>query len=142
MKERIVKVLALVAGGVAGAFGGWSATLTLLAAVMGIDYVTGVLAAAAGRSDKTAHGGLSSKAGFAGLARKGVILLVVLLATLLDRAVGEAAGGAPSTVFQTASAFYYIANEGLSILENAARMSVPVPEFIKKRLEALRDGEE
>ena len=140
MWQRIVRMAALAAGGVAGLFGEWHATLTILVAAMGIDYITGVLVAAAGRSGKTEGGGLSSKAGFIGLAKKGFIMLIVLLATLLDRAVGGA-DGAKGMVFQTAACFYYIANEGLSILENAARMNIPVPEFIKKRLEALREGE-
>ena len=136
MWQKIVRAAALAAGGVAGLFGEWRATLTILVMVMGIDYITGVLVAAAGRSDKTEGGGLSSKAGFLGLAKKGFIMLIVLLATLLDRAVG--AGGARSTVFQTAACFYYIANEGLSILENAGRMNIPVPAFIRKRLEDMR----
>ena len=79
---------------------------------MGIDYASGLIVAACGRSPKTEAGGLSSKAGFVGLARKGFIMLIVLLATLLDRAVGNQA-----MVFQSAATCYYIANEGLSILE-------------------------
>ena len=138
MRERIIKALCAAAGAVAGLFGGWPAAMTVLVAVMGIDYVTGVLAGALGRSDKTEGGGLSSRAGFAGLARKGFIMLIVLLATLLDRAVGNAA-----MVFQSATAFYYIANEGISILENAARMDIPIPPGVRKALEDLkRRGED
>ena len=92
------------------------------------------MAAAAGKSDKTEHGGLSSKAGFVGIARKGIIMLIVLLATLLDRALNNG-----TMVFQTAATCYYIANEGLSILENAARLNVPFPEVIKRALESMKD---
>ena len=102
--------------------------------MMALDYVTGIVVAASGRSDKTEGGGLSSKVGFAGIARKGFIMLIVLVATLLDRAIGNT-----SMVFQTATVFYYIANEGLSILENAERMGVPFPAFIRKRLESMRE---
>ena len=134
MWNRALKIISAAAGAVAGCFGEWSAALTVLVWVMGIDYLTGVMAAAAGRSDKTEHGGLSSKAGFIGLARKGIIMLIVLLATLLDRTLNNG-----TMVFQTAATCYYIANEGLSILENAARLEVPFPEGIKRALESMRD---
>lgn len=133
--ERVTKLLAALAGAVAGLFGEWSLLLTALVAAMGIDYLSGLVLAACGRSPKTEAGGLSSKAGFTGLARKGFIMLIVLLATLLDRAVGNRA-----MVFQSAAACYYIANEGLSILENAVLLGVPVPERIRAALEELRDG--
>lgn len=136
MWEKGIKIMSAVAGAVAGLFGGWSATLSILVAVMCIDYITGVLVALAGRSDKTEHGGLSSRAGFYGIARKGLIMLIVLLATLLDRAVGDGAA------FQTAAAFYYIANEGLSILENASRMGVPFPAKLRQALEELNGPED
>jgi len=134
MWNKVLKITSAAAGAVAGCFGEWSAALTVLVWVMGIDYLTGVMAAAAGKSDKTEHGGLSSKAGFVGIARKGIIMLIVLLATLLDRALNNG-----TMVFQTAATCYYIANEGLSILENAARMNVPFPEAIKRALESMRD---
>ena len=133
-RDRILKLLAGAAGAVAGLFGEWTATLTILVAMMAVDYVSGVIVAACGRSPKTEAGGLSSKAGFVGIAKKGFIMLLVLLATLLDRAVGNEA-----MVFRTSLVFYYIANEGLSVLENAALMGVPFPQKLKKALEALRE---
>ena len=138
MWNRVLKIACAAAGAVAGWFGGWNATLTILVWAMAIDYATGVLVAATGHSDKSESGGLSSKAGFVGIAKKGFIMLIVLLATLLDRAVGNSA-----MVFQTATTCYYIANEGLSVLENAARMDVPFPEGVRKALENMRndDGE-
>lgn len=130
--ERIIKAAAAVAGAVAGWFGGWSTALTILVIAMAVDYVSGLAVAACGRSPKTRAGGLSSRAGFVGIARKGFIMLIVLLATLLDRALGGA------RVFQTAAAMYYIANEGLSILENAALLDVPIPERLRAALEELK----
>ena len=137
MWNRIVRFAEATAGAVAGLYGGWSPALTILVIMMGVDYFTGVLAAATGHSDKTEGGGLSSKAGFTGIARKGVIMLIVLVATLLDRAAGG-----EGHMFQMAATGYYIANEGLSILENAARMQVPVPAGLKKALEGMRDERE
>lgn len=135
--DKILKFLAGIAGAVCGLFGEWTTTLTILVVVMAVDYISGVIVAACGRSPKTDAGGLSSKVGFIGIAKKGFIMLLVLLATMLDRAIGN-----ESMVFQTSLVFYYIANEGLSVLENAALMGIPFPEKIKKALETLRDHED
>lgn len=134
MWDRIVKVVCLAAGAVAGLYGEWTTALTILVTMMCIDYVTGVLVAISGKSPKTEGGGLSSKVGFVGLARKGFLMLIVLVATMLDKAIGNS-----SMVFQTATVFYYIANEGLSILENADLMGVPFPAFVRERLEEMRE---
>ena len=132
--DRVTKAVAGIIGGAAGLLGGWSTLLTILAWFMGIDYFSGLIVAWRGRSPKTEHGGISSKAGFDGLIRKAFIMLVVLMATLLDRAIGNSA-----SVFQTAATTYYIANEGISILENTSLMGVKYPAFIRKALEALRE---
>lgn len=132
--DRIVKLLAGIAGAVMGLFGEWTQMHTILVAVMATDYITGCVVAACGRSPKTDGGGLSSKVGFIGLAKKGFIMAIVLLATLLDRALGNTA-----MVFQSACLCYYIANEGLSILENADALGVPFPERVKKAFESMRD---
>lgn len=135
--DKVLKILAGIAGAIAGLFGEWTTTLTILVVVMAVDYISGVIVAACGRSPKTEAGGLSSKVGFIGIAKKGIIMLLVLLATMLDRAIGN-----ETMVFQTSLVFYYIANEGLSILENAALMGLPFPEKLKKALETLRDKDE
>ena len=113
---------------------GWSGLLTSLAVMMAIDYATGCMAAFAGKSPKTEGGGWLSSEGFKGLLRKGAIMAMVLLSTLLDRAIGT-----DGMVFQTATACYYIANEGLSVLENVARLGVPVPSVVQNALEMLRE---
>lgn len=133
MWDKIAKGLCAAGGAVLGWFGGWNTMLTILSTVMIIDYVTGLIVAACGRSPKTDGGGLSSKVGFIGLAKKGLIFIIVLLATLLDKSTGSG-----KFVFQSAAALYYIGNEGLSILENAALMGVPFPMRIKSMLEELK----
>lgn len=135
--DKLVKLLAAGAGAVLGLFGEWTDMHTILVVVMATDYITGCIVAACGRSPKTDGGGLSSKVGFVGLAKKGFIMAIVLLATLLDRALGGEAA-----VFQSLAMCYYIANEGLSILENAGLLGVPFPEKLKRALESLRDREE
>ena len=134
MWNRMIKGVCLAAGTIAGLYGEWSGALTILLIMMATDYLTGLLLAVLGRSPKTEGGGLSSKVGFVGIARKGFIMAIILVATQLDRALGN-----QSMVFQTATVFYYIANEGLSILENADRMGIPFPALIRERLEGMRD---
>lgn len=133
MWEKIIKVMAGFAGAVAGFLGEWNMLLTVLACLMAIDYGTGLFVAWRGKSPKSETGGMSSMAGFDGLVRKGFIVIIILVATVLDRAIDNG-----SMVFQTACTCYYIANEGLSIVENAALMDVPVPEAVKKALEIFR----
>lgn len=137
MWDKIIKGACLVVGAIAGLYGEWTTALSILAIMMGVDYITGVLVAITGRSPKTDGGGLSSKVGFVGIARKGFIMLIVLVATQLDRAISNS-----NMVFQTATVFYYIANEGLSILENADLMGVPFPAFIRERLESMRESKD
>ena len=136
MWDKITKAAAALVGAAAGLLGEWNVLLTVLAWMMCIDYATGLICAWRGRSPKTETGGVSSKAGFDGLARKGLMILIVLTATLLDRATGSG-----SALFQTAAAAYYIANEGISILENSALLGVTYPKQLLDALEALRDGE-
>ena len=127
--NRALKALAAVGGAIAGAFGGWDGLLIVLVAMMGIDYVSGLVVAWMGRSQKTEYGGLSSKVGARGLAKKGLMLLVVLVGALLDRAMG-----AQTAVCRDAVCWFYIANEGLSMLENLALAGAPFPERLKELL--------
>lgn len=135
--DKILKWLAGAVGAVAGLLGEWNVLLTILAIMMLLDYVTGLIVAWRGRSPKTETGGVSSKAGFDGLIRKFFIMVVVLVATLLDTAIGNS-----TRVFQTAATMYYIANEGISILENTALMGVKYPAFIRNALETLEKQSE
>ena len=135
--DKILKVLAAAAGAVAGLFGAWNTMLTILVAAMTADYISGWIVAWCGKSPKTENGGLSSKIGFIGIAKKAFIMILVLLATLLDRVIGGDAA-----VFQSSLVLYYIANEGLSILENAALIGVRFPEKLKRALETMREQED
>ena len=132
--EKITKGVFALGGAIAGVFGGWNTMLTLLAMAMVLDYISGLMVAWSGKSPKSETGGVSSRAGFVGLMKKAFILLIVLLATLIDRAIGN-----ETLIFQMAAAFYYFANEGISILENAALLGVPFPSKVKDALEELRD---
>ena len=135
--DKILKIIAGVAGAIAGLFGEWTTMLTILVVVMALDYISGWIVAWCGKSPKTETGGLSSKIGFIGIAKKGFIMLLVLLATLLDRAIGN-----DTYIFQSSLVLYYIANEGLSILENAALLGVVFPKKLQRALETIRETED
>lgn len=127
--DKVICFTAAVSGGIAGAFGGWDTLLCVLMAMMAADYISGLVVAAMGRSLKTAYGGLSSKVGAIGLAKKGLMLLCVLVAALLDKAMG-----ADRAVCRDAICWFYIANEGLSLLENLSLAGVPFPEKLREML--------
>ena len=103
-----------------------------LVSMMVIDYLTGVLVAGVfHNSPKTENGALESKAGWKGLCRKGMTLLIVLVAARLDIILGTG-------FIRDAVIIGYIANETISIIENAGLMGVPIPEAIKKAIEVLQ----
>lgn len=132
--ETILRALAAAGGFIAGLYGGWDGLMTVLVIFMVVDYLLGCACALTGKSDKTEGGHFLSSVAFMGLLKKATIMLVVLLAVQLDKAVGDAAA-----MFQTAAVFFYLANEGLSIIENCGLLGVPVPNVLKNALEALRD---
>lgn len=107
MWEKAVRGLAACGGAIAGMLGGWDPLLRVLVTLMAADYVTGLLVAVLGKSRKTEYGGLSSKVGAMGLARKGLMLTVVLVAALMDSAMGTG-----SAMCRDAACWFYIANEG------------------------------
>lgn len=130
--EEVTKAGAVVCGAIAGFYGGWSEALTLLCILMIMDYVTGIVCAARGRSLKTESGGLSSKVGFDGLLRKVFMLVLVAVAHVVDKVTG-------ANIFQTAITLFFIANEGISIAENAKLMGVDIPKGFMNALEVMRD---
>lgn len=133
IKNGVLAGLSLVGTFVAEALGGWDAAMQVLVALMVADYVTGVLVAAVWHnSNKSQSGALDSKAGFKGLAKKCMILLLVWIGVLLDQAMG-------TNYIRTAVVLFFIGNEGISLLENLGLMGVPYPAFLRKALEALHD---
>lgn len=138
MWKKITEILAAVGGAIASFFVSMPPLVWILIAVMSIDYITGLICGAMGKSKKTENGYLESHAAFIGLMKKSLILLVVLLAALLDMAVSKGAGIQFEAVMG-ATCLWFIASEGMSILENVASMGVPVPNILLKLLEIMRD---
>ena len=133
MKEfwNLCQVVFTAVGGWLGYFlGGCDGLLIALAVFVVADYITGVMCAV---SDKK----LSSEVGFEGICRKIIIFLLVGIAHILD--VTMIATG---SVLRTAVIFFYLSNEGVSLLENAAHLGLPIPDKLKDVLEQLHDRAE
>lgn len=132
MKVKILSLIGVIGSFFASLFGGWDAALVTLLIFMGIDYVTGLIVAGVFHtSEKTENGTLESRAGWKGLCRKGVTLLVVLVACRLDLMMG-------SNFIRDAVVIAFVANETISIIENAGLMGVPIPAVIVKAIEVLK----
>lgn len=132
MKDLLCACVGLFGSGVAWLFGGWDASLTTLVMFMSIDYITGLIVAGVfHKSPKTKGGALESRAGFKGLCRKGVTLLVVLVACRLSALT-------PSTFVRDAVIIGFIANESISIIENAGLMGIPIPKKLIEGIEILK----
>ncbi len=133
MKEWICTAVGAIGGAVAALFGGWDGSLGTLVLFMAIDYLTGlVVAGVFHQSGKSEGGALESHAGWKGLARKAMTLLFVLIAHRLDLALGK-------TYIRDAVIIGFMANELISIVENAGLMGLPLPEVIARAIDALRE---
>lgn len=123
--DRLYNYFGLMAGGLLSALGGWDMPLKALVGAMALDYCSGVIIAI--REKK-----LSSAVGFAGLARKLMVFLIVMVAGGLDALTGQTA------VCRNAAVAFYFVNEAVSLLENAGRLGLPVPKKILDVLEQLK----
>lgn len=135
-KLSFMSIIGIIGGFITMAFGGWDSALTTLIIFMSIDYITGLmLAGIFKKSQKTESGALESRVGWKGLCRKGVTLLIVLVAVRLDMAVG-------TSFIKDATIIGFICNETISIVENAGLMGVPIPEPIIKAIDVLKSKSE
>ena len=128
--KSIQAVLTVVGGAIGYFLGGLDGLLIVLLVFMGIDYVTGIMCAI---KDKT----ISSKVGFAGICKKILIIILVGMSNMLDIYVLQT-----GSMLRTAALFFYISNEGVSILENAGKLGLPIPSKIKNVLAQLHDKAE
>ncbi|MEN3130853.1 phage holin family protein [Bacillus cereus] len=123
--DVLIKAFIATFGGFCGYFlGGWDAVLKILVTMAIVDYITGVIAAGY-------NGKLKSKVGFKGIAKKVVLFLLVGVAAQLDSAIGS------NSAIREATIFFFIGNELLSILENAGRMGIPLPQPLMNAVEIL-----
>lgn len=139
--KTFTEILAAIGGAVASFFCGLPPIMWVLLAVMTIDYLTGIVCGIMGRSKKTETGYLASGAAFQGLLKKALIILVVLLAALLDKAVAMGTGVTFEAV-AGATCLWFIASEGFSILENVASMGISVPKKLLQVLDIMKSKSE
>lgn len=132
MKEIVCTTIGAVGSAIAGLFGGWDTGLTTLLIFMALDYVTGLIVAGVFKnSPKTKTGALESSTGWKGLCRKGVMLVFVLVAYRLDLTIG-------TNYIKDCLVIAFIANETISLIENAGLMGVPLPAVITKAVDILQ----
>ena len=122
-------IVAVVATFLTYLFGGWDAAIGILIVFMVLDYATGVIVA---YKNKT----LNSEIGFSGLVKKCMILVILIVAVMLDRLMNTG-----TWVFRTLVCYFYIANEGISLLENVSNLGVKIPDKLKSALEQLNKDE-
>lgn len=135
-KAAVMTGAGVIGGMISQAFGGWDAALATLIAFMAIDYVTGLIVAGVFRaSDKSETGALNSVACWQGLLKKGMTLIIVLVAARLDIVLGTA-------LVRDAVVIAYVVNETISIIENAGLMGLPVPDVIMSAIEQLQGKNE
>lgn len=125
MKETICVLISGISTGLIYLFGGFDVALQCLLVAIVLDYCSGIIKAF---HTKT----LSSQIGFRGILKKVGYLLIVMLAVLIDRVTGN------SGAIRTLVIYYFVANEGLSIIENLSVTNIPIPKVIKKALKTLK----
>lgn len=131
VKTVLCTAVGVVGGWVTSLYGGWDAAISTLIICMAVDYISGLIVAGVFHaSKKSAAGGLESRAGFKGLCRKGMILLIVLIACRLDLLLG-------TNYIRDAVIIGFVANEVISIVENAGLMGLPMPAALIKAVDVL-----
>ena len=131
MRKIVCATAGVIGSGAAYLLGGFDSTLTSLLLFMAADYITGIIVAGVfHKSNKTDSGSLKSVAGFKGLAKKCTILLFVMLAHRLDMETGE-------NMFRDGVCFAFMANELISIVENAGLMGIKLPAIVERGIDIL-----
>lgn len=125
MKEISSSIIAVVCTTLVYLLGGLDVALSCLLVAIVLDYVSGLIKAFVTKN-------LSSKIGIKGIVKKVSVLLIVMLAVLVDRVTGE------TGAIRTLVIYYFVANEGLSIIENLGQAGVPIPQSIKKALKVMK----
>ena len=131
MKDTICVAVGLVGGFFTAIFGGWDSALVTLVVFMAIDFFTGIITAMMKKSKHTESGGLSSKAGWFGLAKKVCTLMLIVVAVRMDILLN-------TNYIRDAVCISFCLNELLSIVENTSLMGIPYPPAIQKAIDVLQ----
>lgn len=137
MKNTAFAIIGIIGSWITYLLGGWDMALQTLIIFMAVDYITGLIVAGVfHNSSKTETGALQSRVGWKGLCKKGMTLLIVLVATRLDILTG-------TELIRNAVIIGYVANESISIIENAGLMGLPIPKLLTDAIDILKKkGEE
>ena len=125
MKEIFCTIISGISTCLIYLFGGFDVALSCLVIAIALDYISGIIKAFYTKQ-------LSSKIGFKGLLKKIGILILVMVAVLVDRVAGN------TGAVRTLVIYYFVANEGLSIIENLAETNIPIPAVLKRALKAIK----
>ena len=129
MDKVFNSAVAVIATAFTFLFGDWDIAIIVLIGFMVLDYVTGVLVAYINKK-------ISSEIGLKGLTKKFMIILILIGAVMRDRLMNNG-----TWMFRTLVCYFYIANEGISLLENAGNLGLPIPDKLKEALEQLQNKE-
>lgn len=130
MKTFINNIISILATYFVYLVGGIDIAFVSLIVIMALDYITGVMSAIYNKK-------LNSKIGYKGIIKKASYLLIIALSVILDRLLGQ------SGSVRTLVIYFFVANDGISILENVAEMNIPLPKKLKELLEQLKkEGDE
>ena len=133
MRYYVDLIIGIIGSFISYLFGGWNTMIQTLLLFMALDYLTGIIVAGVfHKSSKSASGALSSKAGFKGLAKKIVILIVICLTYRIDIMLNL------NNTLYSIVVIAYITNESISILENAMAMGIPIPKKLEEAIENMK----
>lgn len=136
VKGMLFAFIGMLGGLIAKLLGGWTSDMITLLIFMAIDFITGLLVAGVFKnSNKSDTGALNSKAGWKGLCKKCITLFFVIIAHRLDIELGI-------SYIRTSAIVGFMANEAMSIVENAGLMGVPLPKIITRAIEVLKENAE
>lgn len=132
-KEALCTVIGAIGGAISSALGGWDNSIKTLVIFMILDYLSGFIVAGVFKnSNKTETGALNSSAGWKGLCKKFMTLVIVLISKRLEIALG-------TQYIRDAVVIAFSTNEALSIVENAGLMGIPIPRVAKRAIEVLKE---
>lgn len=135
-KELFISIIGVSGSMITQLFGGWTTGIATLILMMCLDWVTGLMVAGIFKtSDKSQNGGLNSSIGLKGICKKGMMMILVIVAHRFDLVIG-------TNYIRDAVVIALIVNESISLLENAGLMGIPIPKILERAIDILKDKSE
>ncbi len=135
-KELFISIIGVSGSMITQLFGGWTTGIATLIIMMCLDWVTGLMVAGIFKtSDKSQNGGLNSSIGLKGICKKGMMMILVIVAHRFDLVIG-------TNYIRDAVIIALIVNESISLLENAGLMGIPIPKILERAIDILKDKSE